>query len=77
MKCKVECKGVQTGVKVQTSARINPRDYVALPAEKDEPASAAAGRRRRCCGAGGKYLCYDCLKKSKAAGKVRAPPRSS
>ena len=53
LKCKVECKGVQTGVKVQTSARINPRDYVALPAEKDEPASAAAGRRRRFCGAGG------------------------
>ena len=55
LKCKIECKGVQTSAKVQTSARINPRDYVALPAEKDEPepASAAAGRRRRFCGAGG------------------------
>ncbi|KAF5048401.1 hypothetical protein DSECCO2_450510 [anaerobic digester metagenome] len=55
LKCKVECKGVQTSVKVQTSARINPRDYVALPVEKGEPepASAAADRRRRCSGAGG------------------------
>jgi len=44
LKCKVECKGVQRSVKVQTNARINPRDYIALPAEK-EGACHACDRR--------------------------------
>jgi len=75
LKCKVECKGVQTSVKVQTSARINPRNYVALPAEKDEPCHVC-GRRptSSVLRSGGKYLCYDCLKRAKRPARCEPLP---
>ncbi|SAI87041.1 hypothetical protein MBBA_0153 [Methanoculleus bourgensis] len=75
-RCKVGCKDVQTGVNVQTSAPVNPRDYIALPVAKDEPCHVC-GRRptssvRR--GEGKKYLCYDCLRKAKRPTKVQPLP---
>jgi hypothetical protein len=46
---------------------VNPVDYIPLPVEKDEPCHIC-GRRPTSSlkrGGGGKYLCYDCLKKGK------------
>jgi len=73
-RCKTECNGVQTGVNVQTTAPVNPVDYIPLPVAKDEPCHAC-GRRptssvKR---GGGLYLCYDCLKKAKRS-KVQPLP---
>jgi energy-coupling factor transporter ATP-binding protein EcfA2 len=75
-RCKVRCKDVQTGVNVQTSAPVNPRDYIALPVAKDEPCHVC-GRRPTSSvkrGGGGKYLCYDCLRKAKRPTKVQPLP---
>jgi len=49
------------------------------PAAKNDPVPALArgGRRRRCCGAVEKYLCYDCLNKTKWPAKVQPLPGSS
>ena len=74
-RCKTGCKGVQTGAKVQTTVPVNPADYIALPAAKDEPCHVC-GRRptssmKR---GGGLYLCYDCLKKAKRPAKVQPLP---
>ena len=74
--CKIECKDVQTSVKVQTTPRVNPRDYIALPVAKDEPCHIC-GRRPTSSvlrGGGGKYLCYDCLSKAKRPAKVQPLP---
>ena len=54
---------------------VNPADYIALPEPKDEPCHVC-GRRptssvKR---GGGKYLCYECLKKAKRPAKVRPLP---
>jgi len=70
-RCKSGCKDVKTGVNVQPPAPVNPADYIALPAAKDEPCHVC-GRRptssvKR---GGGVYLCYDCLKKAERPAKV-------
>jgi hypothetical protein len=54
---------------------INPRDYVAIPVEKDEPCHIC-GRRptSSVLRSGGKYLCYDCLKRAKRPAKVQPLP---
>jgi len=55
---------------------VNPADYIPLPVEKDEPCHIC-GRRPTSSvkrGGGGKYLCYDCLKKAKRPGKVQPLP---
>nr|WP_303714758.1 hypothetical protein [Methanoculleus marisnigri] len=75
-RCKTECKGVQTSVNVQTTVPVNPADYIPLPVEKDEPGPASATGRptssiKR---GGGKYLCYDCLKKARRPAKVQPLP---
>ena len=54
---------------------VNPADYIPLPVEKDEPCHVC-GRRptssiKR---GGGKYLCYDCLKKARRPAKVQPLP---
>ena len=67
---------MQTSVKVQTTPRVNPRDYIALPVAKDEPCHIC-GRRPTSSvlrGGGGKYLCYDCLSKAKRPAKVQPLP---
>ncbi len=74
--CKSGCKEVKPGVNVQTTAPVNPPDYIPLPVERDEPGPASATGRptsslKR---GGGKYLCYDCLKKGKRPGKVQPLP---
>ncbi len=59
------------------AANINPADYIPLPVEKDEPGPASATGRPTSSlkrGGGGKYLCYDCLKKGKRPGKVQPLP---
>ena len=74
--CKIECEDVQTSVNVQTTPRINPRDYIALPVAKDEPCHIC-GRRPTSSilrGSGGKYLCYNCLQKAKQPAKVQPLP---
>ena len=75
-RCKVRCKDVQTGVNVQTSAPVNPRDYLALPVAKDEPCHVCGQRPTSSVkrGGGGKYLCYDCLRKAKRPAKVQPLP---
>ena len=72
-RCKVGCKDVQTGVNVQTSAPVNPRDYIALPVAKDEPCHVCGQRPTSSVkrGGGGEYLCYDCLKAAKRPAKVQ------
>ena len=75
-RCKVGCKDVQTGVNVQTSAPVNPRDYIALPVAKDEPCHVCGQRPTSSVkrGGGGEYLCYDCLKAAKRPAKVQPLP---
>ena len=75
LRCKTGCNGVQTGAKVQTTAPVNPADYLPLPVAKDEPCHIC-GRRptssmKR---GGGLYLCYDCLKKAKRPAKAQPLP---
>jgi hypothetical protein len=62
--CNVGCNA---GAKVQTTAPVNPADYIALPVEKDEPCHACGRRPTSSIKRGGekKYLCYDCLKAAK------------
>ena len=62
--CKIGCNA---GAKVQTTAPVNPADYIALPVEKDEPCHACGRRPTSSIKRGGekKYLCYDCLKAAK------------
>lgn len=54
---------------------INPGDYIALPVAKDEPCHIC-GRRPTSSveRGGGKYLCYDCLKKAKRPGRMQPLP---
>jgi len=73
--CKSRCNDVKTSVNVQTTVPVNPADYIPLPVEKDEPCHVC-GRRptssvKR---GGGKYLCYDCLKKARRPAKVQPLP---
>ena len=62
--CNVGCNA---GAKVQTTAPVNPSDYIPLPVEKDEPCHACGRRPTSSIKRGGekKYLCYDCLKAAK------------
>ena len=62
--CNVGCNA---GAKVQTTAPVNPTDYIALPVEKDEPCHACGRRPTSSIKRGGekKYLCYACLKAAK------------
>ena len=58
------------------AANINPADYIPLPVEKDEPCHVC-GRRPTSSlkrGGGGKYLCYDCLKKARRPRKAQPLP---
>jgi hypothetical protein len=55
---------------------INPADYIPLPVAKDEPCHIC-GRRPSSSvkrGGGGKYLCYDCLKKARRPAKAQPLP---
>ncbi len=54
---------------------VNPADYIALLAAKDEPCHVC-GRRPMSwvLRGGGLYLCYDCLKKAKRPAKVQPLP---
>jgi len=62
--CKVGCN---MGAKVQTTAPVNPADYIPLPVEKDEPCHICGRRPTSSVKRGGekKYLCYACLKAAK------------
>jgi hypothetical protein len=62
--CNVGCNA---SAKVQTTAPVNPSDYIPLPVEKDEPCHACGRRPTSSIKRGGekKYLCYDCLKAAK------------
>ncbi|WP_292521881.1 hypothetical protein [Methanoculleus sp.] len=74
-RCKTECNGVQTGVTVQPSAPVNPADYIALPAAKDEPCHVCGRRPTSSMKRGeGVYLCYDCLKTAKRPAKAQPLP---
>ena len=55
---------------------VNPADYIAFPVAKDESCHVC-GRRPASSvkrGGGGKYLCYDCLKKAKRPAKAQPLP---
>jgi len=62
--CKVGCN---MGAKVQTTAPVNPADYIPLPVEKDESCHICGRRPTSSVKRGGekKYLCYACLKAAK------------
>jgi len=55
------------GAKVQTTAPVNPADYIPLPVEKDESCHICGRRPTSSVKRGGekKYLCYACLKAAK------------
>ena len=58
-----------------SAANINPRDYIALPVERDEPCHICGRRPTSSIKRGsGLYLCYDCLKAAKRPAKVRPLP---
>lgn len=75
-RCKSGCKDVKTSVNVKMIVPVDPADYIALPAAKDEPGPASATGRptssvKR---GGGLYLCYDCLKRAKRPAKAQPLP---